>query len=329
MATILVTGGAGFIGSHVCERLLSRGDRVVCLDNYDAFYARELKARNIEGMLSHKGFFPVEEDILHYDALVETVRGHRVDGILHFAAKPGVSPSLSNPGAYVAANVIGATNVMDAARACGIPRVVLASSSSVYGATPRMPCTEEESPLVPVSPYAVSKLAMEIMAATYERLYGLESVCLRFFTVYGPRQRPDMAIPKFVDRLLAGQTIPVFGDGTSERDYTFIGDIVDGVIRAADQPPGVGHQILNLGSSEAVPIRRLIDILGDLLGVPPRVSLQPERAGDAPATLADVRKAGKILGYRPRVRLREGLSAYLSWAGLGARAQAEPIEADE
>lgn len=319
MATILVTGGAGFIGSHVCERLLSRGDRVVCLDNFDSYYARPIKVRNIEGMITHAAFRLEDEDILNRDALVDIVARHGVDLILHFAAKAGVSPSLPNPGAYLDTNLIGATNVMDAARSGGISRVVLASSSSVYGATPRLPCNEETSPLVPLSPYAVSKLAMEIMAATYERLYGLESVCLRFFTVYGPRQRPDMAIPRFVDRLLAGQTIPIFGDGTSERDYTFISDIVDGVIGASDQPNGVGHQILNLGSSEAVPIRLLIDTLGDLLGVCPCVSLQPVRLGDAPATLADVRKAANCLGYHPRVHIREGLAEYLSWAGVRRR----------
>ncbi|HEY3265334.1 MAG TPA: NAD-dependent epimerase/dehydratase family protein [Armatimonadota bacterium] len=317
MATTLVTGGAGFIGSHVCERLLSRGDRVVCLDNFDPFYDRTLKARNIEGLLCNARFIPVVDDILNREALIDTIKKHGVEQILNFAARPGVSQSLTDPGAYQTINLIGATNVMDAARACGIPRVVLASSSSVYGATPRLPCHEEESPLVPLSPYAVSKLAMEVMAATYQRLYGLETVCLRFFTVYGPRQRPDMAIPLFVERILAGRPITIYGDGTSERDYTFVGDIVDGIIRAADQPPGVGRQVLNLGSSEAVSIRRLVDTLGELLGVSPRVSLQPDRPGDAPATLADISKAAACLGYHPRVRIREGLAAYLTWANVG------------
>ena len=309
---ILVTGAAGFIGSHVCEALLARGDEVVGLDSFDPFYARAVKERNLEGLRRTAGFRFVEADIVR-DALP-------LDGVsvvLHLAARPGVRPSLEDPAAYSETNVTGTVRVFEAARRAGVRRIVFGSSSSVYGDATPAPFAEEAPAAWPISPYAASKRAGELMAQAFAHLYGLQIACLRFFTVYGPRQRPDLAIHRFTRLIAQGQPVRMHGDGSSERDYTYITDCVDGVLSAVEwtgrpRPAGTAEPI-NIGGGERVRLDRLIDLIGRTLRREVRIERHGDQPGDVRLTAADLRRAERELGYRPTVGIEEGIRQFVRW----------------
>lgn len=312
---VVVTGACGFIGSHVCEALLARGDAVVGLDNFNDFYDPRLKEKNAGLLEKHAAFKLVRGSILDEDALQRAL-APRPDAVIHLAAWAGVRPSIERPALYTRENIDGTVAVMDALRArpdpAGrLPRLVFASSSSVYGTNSKVPFEEDDPIAHPVSPYAATKRAGELLAYTYHHLYGLDVACLRFFTVYGPRQRPEMAIHKFARLLLDGKAVPRFGDGSTRRDYTFIADIVQGVLASMDRC--AGFAIYNLGNSRTVTLNELIDKLAAALGVPARVEALPEQPGDVPITYADVSRAVRELGYRPDYPLERGLAEFAAW----------------
>ena len=311
MAHVLVTGGAGFIGSHVTERLLARGDRVTVLDNFNDFYDPAIKRSNAEAFSGHENARLVEGDIRD-QALVDRLFDEgKFDAVLHLAAMAGVRPSLLDPLHYQDVNIRGTMILLEAARRTPELRFVFASSSSVYGANERVPFREDDDIHQPVSPYAATKRAGELVCFTHHHLYGNPMSCLRFFTVYGPRQRPEMAIHKFVRMALSHQPIPFFGDGTTRRDYTYVDDIVDGVVRAIDRCEG--YQIYNLGESETTSLAELVEIIGEVCGVEPVLDRQPMQPGDVVVTYADVSKARELLGYEPRTPVREGVQRFLDW----------------
>jgi UDP-glucuronate 4-epimerase len=318
-ASILVTGAAGFIGSHLCEALLERGDRVVGLDNFNDFYDPAIKRANLSGPLARPGFALVEGDIRDAAAVARVFREHAPTSVVHLAAMAGVRPSLQDPALYHDVNCTGTAVVLQAARAAGVGRFVFGSSSSVYGGNPKVPFHEDDDVSRPVSPYAATKRANELTCHTFHHLYGMDIACLRFFTVYGPRQRPEMAIHKFVRLTEAGQPLPLFGDGRSERDYTYVDDILDGVLKAHDQSRG--FRIYNLGESRTISLRDLVAAIGRATGREPRVDWQPPQPGDVPRTYADIGRAKAELGYAPKVDLDEGLRRFVAWyrSGPGAR----------
>ena len=307
--TILVTGGAGFIGSHLCERLVARGDEVVVLDNFNEFYDPAIKRRNVAEALG--GAEVVEGDIRDQDLVPGLFERGNFDGVVHLAAMAGVRPSLLDPLHYEDVNVRGTMILMEEIKKREGMRFVFASSSSVYGGNETVPFKETDDIPHPVSPYAATKRAGELMAYTYHHLYGVPTSCLRFFTVYGPRQRPEMAIHKFVRATLAGEPIPFFGDGTTRRDYTYIDDIVDGVVRSLDHCEG--YEIYNLGESETTSLSELVEAIGQACGKEPIIDRQPYQPGDVMITYADVSRARKDLGYEPTTPLREGLARFLEW----------------
>jgi UDP-glucuronate 4-epimerase len=312
---VLVTGAAGFIGSLLVERLLARGDRVVGLDNFDPFYARTHKERNLAKALVHPEYRLVEADCSDPAAVRRALAGEQFDLVVHLAAKAGVRPSLRNPQSYVTANITGTQTLLDLARERGIGRFVFASSSSVYGNSPRVPFSEDARVDAPISPYAATKVAGELLARTYHHLYGLGVMALRFFTVYGPRQRPDLAIRKFATLMLRDESIPVFGDGSTRRDYTWCDDILQGVVAAMDYTnatPGT-FEIVNLGGNRTTTLKRLIELLADALGVRPRLEHRPPQPGDVERTFADITKAQRLLGYAPAVTPEEGIPRFVEW----------------
>jgi len=315
---VLVTGAAGFIGSHMCEALLARGHTVVGVDNFDPFYPRTVKERNLEALRAQRGFRLVEADVAR-DALP-------LDGVsvvLHLGAKPGVRPSLEDPGSYVEANVTATARVLDAARRAGISRIVFGSSSSVYGNATPAPFAEDAPALQPISPYAATKRAAELVAYAFAHLYPVRIINLRFFTVYGPRQRPDLAIHRFTDLIARGQPVRMHGDGSSERDYTYISDAVDGIMAAiartgeggVPQAPGGAGAVeqLNIGGGARVRLDRLIALIGATLGREPRIERHPDQPGDVRLTDADLRRAEQALGFRPKVGIEEGIRHFVRW----------------
>jgi UDP-glucuronate 4-epimerase len=311
MQTVLVTGGAGFIGSHLVERLLAQGRRVYCMDNFDPLYAPKVKWSNLKAVLDAPSFCLIDGDIRDQRRLEHLFQTAPIEAVVHLAARPGVRPSLQQPGPYLDVNIAGTVALLEATRHRGLKNFVFASASSVYGASNSVPFREEDAVDRPLSPYAVTKRSGELICHTYHHLYGVPTTCLRIFTTYGPRQRPDLAIHTFARRLRAGEPIPMFGDGTTARDYTHVDDIVDGIIAALDRPHP--YEIINLGSGRAVPLRELIELLGTVLGVRPRIMRLPEEPGDVAVTCADLTKAARLLDYQPRVELREGLSRFCEW----------------
>lgn len=311
MGAILVTGGAGFIGSHLCERLIRGGREVVCLDVFDNFYAKTVKLRNIDALKSEERFHLYEGDIRD-PALLENLFGHHsLDAVVHLAARAGVRPSLEMPRLYADVNVTGTASLLEHARAFKVRKFLFGSSSSVYGNSETAPFSESAPADEPVSPYAATKRAGELLAYTYHHLYGMDVGCLRFFTVYGPRQRPEMAIHKFARLIDRGEPVPVFGDGSSARDYTYVDDIVGGVTAAVDHVRG--FQTLNLGRAEVVTLMELLGHLERALGKKARITRQAEQPGDVRQTCADVSRARKILGYEPRVGIEEGIGRFVEW----------------
>jgi UDP-glucuronate 4-epimerase len=308
----LVTGGAGFIGSHVCERLLGAGHAVSAFDDLNPFYDPQLKRGNLRDIQSlAKPFEFIHGDLTDREAVEEAFASVRFDQVIHLAARAGVRPSLEEPALYQRVNVEGTVNVLEAARAHQVKKFTIASSSSVYGVNSKSPFAESDPIFNPISPYAASKLACEALGHVYHHVYGMDVIMLRFFTVYGPRQRPDLAIRKFAERIMAGQSIPVFGDGSTARDYTYITDIVEGVIACTQRE--FGFEIFNLGESQTVKLSRLIELLEQALGKKAIIERQPLQPGDVPLTCADVSKARARLGYRPSVGIEQGIPLFIDW----------------
>ena len=308
----LVTGGAGFIGSHVCERLLRAGQCVWALDDLDDFYDPKVKQRNLREIQSlAKAFTFTYGDLTEPACLDELLGSVRFDQVIHLAARAGVRPSLMAPALYQRVNVEGTVNLLEAVRRQGVKKVIMASSSSVYGVNSKVPFAEGDPIFSAISPYAASKLAGEALGHVYHHVYGLEVVMLRFFTVYGPRQRPDLAIHKFARLIRAGQPIPVFGDGSTARDYTYIEDIVDGIMACTQQT--FGYEIFNLGESQTVRLDCLIELLEQALGRKAIIDRQPAQPGDVPITYADIAKARAVLGYDPRVKIVAGIPRFVEW----------------
>ena len=318
---ILVTGGAGFIGSHLCQRLLSQGRQVLVLDNFNDFYDPAIKRLNVEPLRSNSAFTLQEGDIRDPEAVGRAFRTFRPEAVIHLAAMAGVRPSIEKPVLYCDVNIAGTAVLLEEAKDSNVGHFVFGSSSSVYGASDNLPFTEEDVLSRPVSPYAATKLAGEKLCYTFHHLYGISFSCLRFFTVYGPRQRPEMAIHMFARKILEGQPLTLFGDGSSRRDYTFVDDIVEGVVRSLDSP--MGYEIFNLGESRTVPLDELISLLEENLGVKAVIERLPDQPGDVPATYADVSKARRLIGYDPRVPIEEGIRRFVNWLKGG---NPSPIE---
>jgi UDP-glucuronate 4-epimerase len=310
--TTIVTGGAGFIGSHLVDRLLADGAAVIVVDNFDAFYPRAAKEANLAGALQNPRCRLVELDIRDATGVESLVSRSHPDAIVHLAARAGVRPSIEDPGLYSDVNVTGTVRWLEAAsRLEPRPRFIYASSSSVYGDRPDAPFRETDPVDLPISPYAATKKACELLAFTFHHLHGLPVTGLRFFTAYGPRNRPDLAIAQFTRLIDRGEPVPMFGDGTTRRDYTFVADIVDGIVRAIKQCRG--HHLYNLGNSGPVELRQLIDLIATALGKSPIIRRLPEQPGDVRQTYADISRAAAELGYAPKTPLPEGLARYVHW----------------
>lgn len=308
----LVTGGAGFIGSHVCERLLLEGHSVCAFDDLNDFYPPAIKQealRNLQALALPFTF--VQGDITDRAAVEELFGSERFDQVIHLAARAGVRPSLAEPALYQRVNVEGTVNVLEAARSRGVKKFTIASSSSVYGVNARVPFSEADPIFSAISPYAASKLACEALGHVYHHVYGFDVAMLRFFTVYGPRQRPDLAIHKFASLIQAGKPIPVFGDGSTARDYTFVTDTLEGILACTRRE--FGFEIFNLGESQTVTLSRLIELLEYSLGRKAVLDRQPLQPGDVPVTFADISKARARLDYNPRVKIEDGIPKFIEW----------------
>ncbi len=313
MKNLLVTGGAGFIGSHLVDRLLATGvERVTVVDDFNNFYEPAIKHSNIAEHLKDPRYKLEEADIRDASALARVFEQNKFDCVVHLAARAGVRPSLSEPQLYAETNINGTLNLLELARQSGIKQFVFGSSSSVYGINAKVPFSEDDPIRQPISPYAATKGAGELLCHTYSHLYGLRCVCLRFFTVYGPRQRPDLAIHKFARLITQNKPIPVFGDGTTRRDYTYVDDIIEGVM-AAIQYDRSDYEVINLGESRTVELRELIALLEKELDAHAKIDRQPPQPGDVPQTYADISKARALLGYEPKTQIEEGLRRFVQW----------------
>ena len=320
---ILVTGAAGFIGSHLSERLAGRGDTVTGFDNFDAFYARGIKERNLRDLnaaVTTRGgtgtFAFVEGDLRRPDQLASAFAAAKPDVVVHLAALAGVRPSIDDPSRYADVNVSGSQNILNACREHGVARLAFASSSSVYGLDSQVPFRESDTCLHPVSPYAATKRSGELINFTAHHLNGLGVTNLRFFTVYGPRQRPDLAIHKFTRLISEGKPIDLFGDGSTSRDYTWVDDIIDGCVATIDQLAGDAqseYRTYNLGGSQTTTLRGLVDLISGALGIEPQINWRPEQPGDMKRTLADVTLSGRDLGYRPKMPIADGIPRFVAW----------------
>jgi len=309
---ILVTGGAGFIGSHLTRRLLARGDRVTALDDFNDYYDPAVKRDNVAPFVAASAAYRLVEGDIRDAALVDGLfAAGGFDAVVHLAARAGVRPSLREPILYEEVNCIGTLRLLEAARRHGPRLFVFGSSSSVYGINEKLPFAEDDEVNQPISPYATTKRAGELLCYNYHHLYDFRTACLRFFTVYGPRQRPEMAIHKFTDLLARGKPVPLYGDGSSRRDYTYVDDIIDGLLAALDLAPG--FEILNLGGAETTMLKDLVLWIAEELAVEPRIDYLPGQPGDVPITYADVSKAARLLGYSPKVPIREGLRRFVAW----------------
>jgi len=307
----LVTGGAGFIGSHLVEQLLTEGWQVTVVDNFDSFYDITFKERNIRTQLSQPNYRLVRADIRDLPA-IRTALAEEYQVVIHLAAKAGVRPSIQDPVTCQQVNVQGTQNILELAKERGIKQFIFASSSSVYGLNPDVPWREDNHMLLPVSPYAATKIAGELIGHVYSNLYGIRFIALRFFTVFGPRQRPDLAIHKFARLMLEGKPLPVYGDGLTCRDYTYIDDIVQG-IRAAIKYNKTNYEVFNLGNNCTVTLSDLIQALEEALGVEARLQRLPEQPGDVQRTYACIEKANRLLGYEPKTDITTGLKSFVQW----------------
>ena len=307
---ILVTGGAGFIGSHLVEKLLAAGNEVVIVDDFNDFYDPQIKHANIAGFAKDVTVCCI--DLRDGAAVRGLFHREKVDAIVHLAARAGVRPSIQLPQLYYDTNVMGTLHLLEAARVTGVERFVFASSSSVYGASKTVPFSEDQHLTQTLSPYAATKVAGEFLCSTYSHLYQMRVVALRYFTVYGPRQRPDLAIHQFTRRIYAGQPIDQFGDGSTRRDYTYIDDVIQGTT-AALKYEGPRYDIFNLGESETIQLKELISAIENALGKKAKVNRLPEQPGDMPLTCADISKTRKFLGYNPTMKFSEGLPRFVKW----------------
>ncbi|MBI5685132.1 MAG: SDR family NAD(P)-dependent oxidoreductase [Verrucomicrobia bacterium] len=307
----LVTGGAGFIGSHVSERLLRDGHRVVIVDDFNDFYAPAIKQHNLARVQAVGGVRLHRADIVDKAAMDRVFAAEKFDAIIHLAARAGVRPSIEQPLLYTQTNVTGTMNLLECARAAGIRKFIFASSSSVYGINSKIPFSESDPIFKPISPYAATKLAGEALCHTYHHLHGMDMTCLRFFTVYGPAQRPDLAIHKFAKLIAAGKPIEMYGDGSTRRDYTFIDDIVEGIMACVRGK--FGYEIFNLGNSNTVELRQLVGLIERALGRKAVIERRPEQPGDMPVTFADVSKARRMLGYDPKTKIEQGIEKFVEW----------------
>lgn len=313
MGNILVTGGAGFIGSHLVDRLLAEGDwRITVLDDFNDFYAPEVKRENIRAHLKSPAYRLFEADIRDRARLEEIFSVESFDCIVHLAARAGVRPSLMEPMLYTETNINGTVNLLELAREHGVRQFVFGSSSSVYGINSKVPFSEEDPIRQPISPYAATKAAGELLCHTYSHLYGIRCVALRFFTVYGARQRPDLAIHKFARLISEGRPIPVFGDGRTRRDYTYIDDIINGVRASIDYRES-DYEVFNLGESQTVELNQLIALLEKELDRHALIDRQPLQPGDVPQTFSDVTKARRLLGYDPQTNIEDGIARFVEW----------------
>jgi UDP-glucuronate 4-epimerase len=313
MSTILVTGGAGFIGSHLCERLLSKGIKVICLDNFDAFYDPNIKIKNTEAITNK---FPhlfelVTGDVRNPEPLKDVFQKNKVNFVVHLAARAGVRPSLADPILYQDVNIRGTMVLLEACKEHGIKNFIFASSSSVYGENQRVPFAEKDLDIQPISPYGATKRAGELLCYSYHHLYGMNIACLRIFTAYGPRQRPEMAIHKFTRLIDQGEKIPIYGDGSSRRDYTYIDDLIDGILGVIQYYKG--FEIYNLGESQTTSLKELIRLIEEAFGKKAKTEMLEFQPGDVSVTYADIHKAKKMLKYSPTVKMKEGIRRFVEW----------------
>ena len=313
MQSFLITGGAGFIGSHLVDHLLKSGaTHITVVDDFNDFYSPEIKRKNVHDHLADSRYRLVEADIRDRATLETIFTDKRFDCIVHLAARAGVRPSLVEPQLYNETNITGTLNLLELARAHKIKQFVFGSSSSVYGINAKVPFSEDDPIRQPISPYAATKGAGELLCHTYSHLYGIRCVCLRFFTVYGPRQRPDLAIHKFAKLISTGKAIPVFGDGTTRRDYTYVDDIIAGVIAAISYDK-TNYEVFNLGESRTIELRELIALLENELDTQAIIDHQPMQPGDVPQTFADIHKARRLLGYNPQTQIEDGIHKFIQW----------------
>jgi UDP-glucuronate 4-epimerase len=311
--SILITGGAGFIGSHLVDKLLAEGGwQVSVLDNFNSFYSPEIKRANIAAHLENPQFSLYENDFCDAEILRKIFAENNFDAIVHLGAWAGVRPSLLNPKLYAQVNINGTLNLLDAAREFGVKQFVFGSSSSVYGINSKIPFAEDANVSRPISPYAATKAAGELLCHTFSHLYDIRTICLRFFTVYGARQRPDLAIHKFAKLISEDKPIPVFGDGTTRRDYTYVDDIIQGVRAAIDYDQSK-HEIINLGESQTIELRELIELLEKSLGKKALIERQEMQPGDVPLTFADISKARELLNYNPTTKIEQGIPKFVEW----------------
>lgn len=308
---ILITGGAGFIGSHLADALLARGEKVTVIDEFNDFYDPKLKRENAAPHLSNPAYTLVEGDIRDTEKVLRLFEGTRFDAVVHLAARAGVRPSIEEPLLYEQVNCVGTLNLLEAARKTGVGNFVFASSSSVYGINSKVPFSEGDPITCPISPYATTKRAGELMCYTYSHLYKLPSTCLRFFTVYGERGRPDMAVAKFTRLINDGKPIQVYGDGSAQRDFTYVADIIDGLLKAVYKPSR--YEIVNLGGANTIEVNKLIELIEGALGKKAEINYLPPVPGDVPITYADAARARELLGFTAAVRIDEGVERYVKW----------------
>lgn len=311
MAKILVTGGAGFIGSHLSRALLAAGDEVVILDNFNDYYDPAIKEKNVEGLVERAGAKLYRMDICDEAGIIKVFKKEKFDKVVHMAARAGVRPSIQNPKLYDEVNIGGTVNLLEAARAHQVPHFVFASSSSVYGESKQIPFSEEQAVDHPISPYAATKRAGEMFCENYSRLFGMKITCLRFFTVYGPAGRPDMAPYLFTEAVWSGRPIRRFGDGTSRRDYTYVDDIVAGIVAATRTP--FDFEIINLGNHQTISLNDFIATIEEVLNKKAIIEPCPNQPGDVPSTYANIEKAQKLLNYHPKTNIKQGMGKFIEW----------------
>ncbi len=315
MKTYLVTGGAGFIGSNLADRLLKENNRVIVVDNFNDFYNPDIKEKNVKDNLNNPNYVLEKIDIRNSSEVERVFNENEIDGIFHLAAMAGVRPSIENPILYQQVNGIGTQVILEQAKKKGIKNLVMASSSSVYGNCKEVPFKEDFIVDFAISPYAATKKANEVMAHVYHKLFDMNIIMLRFFTVFGPRQRPDLAINKFTRLMLEGKEIPMFGDGSTSRDYTFVEDIVDGIIKSMkyEENNSDVYEILNLGNSSPISLIDMINTIGEVLNVKPNIKQMPMQPGDVERTYADISKAKELIGYEPKTSFEDGIRIFVEW----------------
>ena len=315
MKTYLITGGAGFIGSSLSERLIKEGNRVVAIDNFCDFYNPTIKENNVKELIKNSNFKLYRNDIRDRESVKKIFEENNIDIVMHLAAMAGVRPSIENPVLYQEVNCMGTQNILEEMKAHNAKNLVMASSSSVYGNCKEVPFKENMIVDFAISPYAATKKANEVMTHVYHKLFDMNVIMLRFFTVYGPKQRPDLAINKFTRLMLEDKEIPMFGDGTTSRDYTYIDDIVDGIIRSCNYVENNNdvYEILNLGNSSPVSLKEMINTIGQAIGVEPKIKQLPMQPGDVDRTFADISKAKKLIGYNPKTSFKEGIENFVKW----------------